>query len=49
MMITDRDRCHAGILNYVFVCVNIKVVDDSDILVGWFTNCLRLNDEQKSN
>ena len=49
MMITDRDRCHAGMLLFVTKTISVKVSDDSVILAGLFINSLRLNEEQKSN
>ena len=49
MMITDRDRCHVGMLLFVTKTISVKVSDDSVILAGLFINSLRLNDEQKSN
>ena len=49
MMITDRDRCHAGMLLFVTKTISVNVSDDSVILAGLFINCLMLHDEQKSN
>ena len=48
-MITDRHRCHAGMLLFVTKTISVKVYDDSVILASLFINSLRINDEQKSN
>ena len=50
MMISDRDRCHAGIFNdHVFNLFVTKTTSTCNVLddlwIGWFTKCLRLNDE----